>query len=291
MSYGYCPNASLSALTTPAGTFSYGYDDANRLIGLTNPFGEVFGWTYLDNGWLASQSSPVTYSSYSCNARGFLTDLTNHAWSQNGSVLSEFNGDPAGMYDAVGNLVSLTANVPGASAFSGATSYSYDDCNHLLLEQSTRAGGYANNFVYDSAGNATTLRNTSGRQFNLDNREFGVYIRFERKSRRLQGQRARLRCREQDDFVRLGALGRISRRWAAGVEALRRRQDLLHLRGRGACLRAGFRGKCYRGGYIRPDGPGIPPERKRQHGLHVRSARERGPGARHRRKCPDHPAL
>ena len=40
----------------PLANFSYGYDVAGRLNGLTNPYSETSAWTYRDNGWLATQS-------------------------------------------------------------------------------------------------------------------------------------------------------------------------------------------------------------------------------------------
>lgn len=39
----------------PAGAFSYQYDAAGRMTGLTNPFGEASSWQSLDNGWLWTQ--------------------------------------------------------------------------------------------------------------------------------------------------------------------------------------------------------------------------------------------
>ncbi len=165
--YQYYPNGSLNILTTPAGNFTYGYDGIGRPASLTNPFGEAFSWGYADNNWLASQTTPVTSTSYSHNGLGFLTDLANSTTNQ--TLLSEFNGNALTMYDAVGNLLSLTANIPASSVLSGTTSYSYDNLNELLQEQSTRNAGYTNSFVYDAAGNPTTLRGTSGRQFNSAN--------------------------------------------------------------------------------------------------------------------------
>ena len=53
---------------------------------------------------------------------------------------------------------SMTDYIPGAPAnFSGTNSYTHDAKLQLTQETSTRAGGYANNRVYDGAGNPTTF--------------------------------------------------------------------------------------------------------------------------------------
>ena len=168
--YEYYPDGSLQALTTPAGDFEYEYDAMGRPVQLTNPYSQVFSWYYLDNDWLETQTTPVATTSYDYNARGFLTSLVNRKPDE--TLLSEFTMPSDTGYDAVGNVLSLTANLPNVgSEFSGITTYLYDTRDQLTLEQSSRNGteGYENSFVYDSAGNSTTLRNTSGREFNDNN--------------------------------------------------------------------------------------------------------------------------
>jgi len=156
----YWPNGKLMTMTTPAGSFSYTYDGAGRPAGLTNPFNEAFSWGYYDNNWLETQTTPVSATSYAYSQRGFLTNLTNRKTDQ--SLLSEYTGptaNPKMTYDTVGNLISMTVNIPNvATQYSGVTDYSYqDNRSQLLLEQSTRNGGYSYDFVYDAMGNPTTF--------------------------------------------------------------------------------------------------------------------------------------
>jgi RHS repeat-associated protein len=62
-------------------------------------------------------------------------------------------------YDAVGNILSMTANIPNAATqYSGVTNYSYqDNRSQLSLEQSTRNNGYNHIFEYDTMGNPTVF--------------------------------------------------------------------------------------------------------------------------------------
>ena len=49
--------------TIAAGSFAYSYSGRGDLTGLTNPYSEAFSWTYLDNGWMKTQSAPDRFSS------------------------------------------------------------------------------------------------------------------------------------------------------------------------------------------------------------------------------------
>ncbi|MCE5324303.1 hypothetical protein LLG46_13460 [bacterium] len=164
--YDFWPDGSLDTMTTPAGDFTYTYDAAGRPTGLTNPFSESFSWDYYSNDWLQTQTSPVSESSYEYNPRGFLTSLTNSKTDQ--TLLSEFTGTSGMVYDAVGNLQSVSVNIPGSTVLSGTTDYTYDIKNQLTQELSTRNSGYTYNFVYDDAGNPTTFKGSS-RTFNSRN--------------------------------------------------------------------------------------------------------------------------
>jgi RHS repeat-associated protein len=171
--YEFWPDGSLQALTTPAGSFAYAYDEVGRLASLTNPFGQTYSWTYYDNNWLESQTlnngagQLVASTSYQYNPRGFLTDLTNKT---SGELLrSEFGGSSGMTFDSLGNLLSVTADIPGQSTYSGLTSYSYDSKDQLTCEDSARIGGYVDDFGYDAASNPITFRNATGRSFNENN--------------------------------------------------------------------------------------------------------------------------
>lgn len=68
-------------------------------------------------------------------------------------------------YDGVGNRTGVTSGVSGLAALTGTTTYAYDAENQLTQEASTRAGGYTNNYAYDSAGNATTFEGATQRTY------------------------------------------------------------------------------------------------------------------------------
>jgi len=169
--YSYYSNGSESTLTTPAGNFNYTYDGDGRMSSLTNPNSETSSWIYRDNDSLSTQTlANGVVTSYTYNARGFITDLTNA--TSGGTTLSEFGST---MYNGVGDQTSVIASVPALTADSGSTSYSYDSIgtggtrSQITGESSTRAGGYSETNAYDNAENLTTLRSSSSASFNSDN--------------------------------------------------------------------------------------------------------------------------
>ncbi len=57
---------------------------------MSNPSGETFGWTYLDNGWLwQQQSGNAETAIYTYNALGQVTELA-HRKSSNNALLADF---------------------------------------------------------------------------------------------------------------------------------------------------------------------------------------------------------
>ena len=88
--------------------FTYGYDGAGRMTGLTNPFSETTGWAYFDNNSLQTQTlSNGATTNYTYNAQGQLARLLNQ---KSGTTLSDFSSLA---YDGVGNEASVTATLPG----------------------------------------------------------------------------------------------------------------------------------------------------------------------------------
>jgi RHS repeat-associated protein len=171
ISYGFYPDGSRQSMSTPAGSFSYSYSGRGELTSLTNPFAETFAWTYLDNGWLKTQQShTAAHMIYSYDARGSLRELENRAGGAMGPRLSYFGGAAGMLHDAVGNRLSITADLPGVPAYSGLTTYQYDTKDQLLQEQSARSGGYTNTFGYDNAGNSTTFKGST-RVYNANNQD------------------------------------------------------------------------------------------------------------------------
>jgi RHS repeat-associated protein len=170
ISYGFYPNGSRSSMSTPAGTFSYSYDADGRPSSLTNPYSETSSWTYLDNGWLWKQivnnssSAQVVDTIFTYNALGEVTDRTNQNDTSH-TVYSDFGSQ---VHDGVGNLTSVTANLPATSTYGGLTTYQYDSKDQLTQEQSARNSGYTNGFGFDAAGNPTSYLGVV-QNFNSDN--------------------------------------------------------------------------------------------------------------------------
>jgi RHS repeat-associated protein len=163
----YYPDGSEQTVSTPAGDFSFLYDGAGRLISQTNPYAETTQYSYLNNNWLAAQLyANGLQATFTYNALGHLIDLTN---SKGATIISQYSGMT---YDGFGQRLSVTATVPGMPALSGVTSYGYDSKNQLISEVSTRAGGYSNSFVFDSAGNPTIFKGGS-RTYNVKNQLTG----------------------------------------------------------------------------------------------------------------------
>lgn len=163
LSYGYYPNGSrqtlsLSCLPNGSNTFTSTYNGRGEWTGLSNPYGETASWSYFDNGWLQTQTlGNGATSTNSYNALGQLLDLSNK--KAGGTVLSDYTMTGAGHYDGAGNLLSLTASLPGAPAsYSGTTTLQYDGKDQLNREQSGRLGSYTNAFGFDNAGNPTTWK-------------------------------------------------------------------------------------------------------------------------------------
>jgi YD repeat-containing protein len=96
----------------------YSYNGRGDLTGMTTPYSEAVNWSYLDNGWLSSQTTQAAVTSFSYKALGQLTDLNN---SHGGVRLSDFNRTGSGHYDGAGNLLGQTATLPGAPYFTQPT--------------------------------------------------------------------------------------------------------------------------------------------------------------------------
>jgi len=157
------------SMITPAGTFTYAYDNNGRPQSVTNPQSQTTSWSYADNDWLQSQTlgNGVT-TEYARNGHGLLTQLTTR--KSDNTLLSDYSGMS---YDAVGNQLSMTANIPAATSFSGITSYTYDNRDQLTQEASARNGGYTNTFAYDNNGKATTMRGVSA-SYDIDDQKSGA---------------------------------------------------------------------------------------------------------------------
>jgi RHS repeat-associated protein len=174
LTYGYYADGSRASLSTPAGGFSYQYNAAGQPTTLSNPLSESTSWTYLNNGWLSTQTlgNGVT-STYGYTQLGQLKSLVNR--TAGSTVLSQFDQM---VHDGAGNRLGVTATVPTQTALSGAITYSYDLKDQLLGESSGLSGGFANAFNYDAAGNPTAFKGNT-RTYDAQNRRTGTGFAYD----------------------------------------------------------------------------------------------------------------
>ena len=151
-------------MTTPAGTFNYYFDAADRPSSMTNPFSETTSWSYQDNNWFASQTlANGATSTYTQNGLGQVTRLLNQV---SGSTISDYTIS----YDGARNRSSVVASGIGTSALNGTTTFTYNAKDELLQELTTRFGGFTDNFGYDSAGNPTSFKGIT-KTYNSNNQQ------------------------------------------------------------------------------------------------------------------------
>jgi|GEM_PF-1344789 len=174
LSYSYYPDGSRAGVGTSVGSFSFGYDAGGQPTALTNPFGETTGWSYLTNGWLASQTLGNGVSTaYTYNGLGQLKTLHNRTAAY--TVLSQFDQMS---YDGAGNRLSVTATVPTVAQLTGSTNYTYDLKNQLTQEASGLNGGFTSGFAYDGAGNPTLFKGQT-RTYDAQNRRTGTGFAYD----------------------------------------------------------------------------------------------------------------
>lgn len=173
ISYAYYPDGTRQTMTTPAGSFNYSYDAAGRPVSMTNPFSETTSWTYQNNDWLSTQTlANGATATQTYNALGQVTRLLNQISS---NTISDFSSIG---YDGIGNRLSVTASIPGATSLSGTTGYSYDLKDQITQETSTRNGAFTDGFGYDSAGNSTTFKGIT-KTYNSKNQQTGASFAYD----------------------------------------------------------------------------------------------------------------
>ncbi|WP_432855104.1 RHS repeat-associated core domain-containing protein [Amycolatopsis sp. CA-161197] len=143
LSYTYDPATNLKTMTDPGGTTTYGYDAANRLTSLLDPFGQTTTFGY-DN---ADHRTSITWPGAGSQTNGYdnsgrQTSLTvkNSAGTQ--LLQTTYNYTKTGGVDS--------DQMQSKTDASGTTNYTYDTLQRLK----TAAGS---NYAYDNAGNITTL--------------------------------------------------------------------------------------------------------------------------------------
>lgn len=195
-SYGNLVKTTLPALSLSS---SAEYDDASRLISVTDALGRTSTYKYDNNDFVTRVIDPEgRRTNYDYDANGNLTSITN----ANGGVTSlsydnvtdwltsiEFDGATKRYeYNKDGSLSSYTKpdgttlnyryDDLGRVTYDGVNSYSYDDKlrlssvsgNSRTLSFSydgynrvsgTNCDGHSNSYTYDDNGNCTSINNTS----------------------------------------------------------------------------------------------------------------------------------
>ncbi|MGW4489866.1 RHS repeat-associated core domain-containing protein [Amycolatopsis sp. NPDC004368] len=147
LSYTYDPATNLKTMTDPGGTTTYGYDAANRLTSLADPFGQTTTFGY-DN---ADRRTSTTWPGAGSQTNGYdnsgrQTSLTvkNSAGTQ--LLQTTYSYTKAGGVDS--------DQMQSKTDATGTTNYAYD-----TLQRLKTAGGTS--FGYDNAGNVTTFGATT----------------------------------------------------------------------------------------------------------------------------------
>ena len=128
-------------MISDAGTFTYGYDDLNRLTGVTNHKDEVFGFNYDVNNRLLEINRPGSKTRFDFDVTSFINNITHT--KINTSVINFFDYSR----DAIGNRTEVRSPA-------SITNYDYDDNNQLIASDSSATVNES--FAYDPLGNRIT---------------------------------------------------------------------------------------------------------------------------------------
>ncbi len=155
LNYTYNPDGSVATMvwksgTTTLVTWTYTYDAAGRMTGVSNSFGESTTYTYDGEGKIVTQTNGNgTTTSYTYNqARGWPTRI-DHKLS--GTSFARYDLE----YDNTANTV---GNVTKVTELDGTTiDYGYDALYRLTSETRAGTSSFSHTYGYDLAGNVTDL--------------------------------------------------------------------------------------------------------------------------------------
>ena len=174
----YNADSLLTTLSSPVGTFTYGYDINKNLVSATKPDGGVIQYLYEDNndihnltgvidennvrtqtiGYddtdrvtsssLAGGSEAITIT-YQSNYQRIITNSLGVATTYRLEVLK-----------GVARVKSMTG--PGCSSCGSASDRNYLYDNRLQITEATDAGGVKTTYTYDESGNITSVTKAAG---------------------------------------------------------------------------------------------------------------------------------
>ena len=159
----------LTTVTTEAGETKYQYDEAGRLISVTQPGGETVSYTYDGRGNRTSLTYPdgrtVKYTYDDLNrlvkVKGLDGDTTKYSYDELGRRVKTDGSkeDTVYAYDEVGNLISQTTT----GAYELALEYAYDKSGRMTDESRTENGATVESrYVYDALGQLTSFTRSDG---------------------------------------------------------------------------------------------------------------------------------
>ncbi len=142
--YGYDANGNRLSMSTPWGSFSYQYDQLNRLTRITNPQGRQFSFAYDANGRRTQLDYPNGIrTTYGYDNAGQVLSII-HTRLSDQAVIAKSTYS----YDAAGNRTNMTD-------MSGTHTYAYDDLHRLTGATHPAASSLppVETFSYDPVGN------------------------------------------------------------------------------------------------------------------------------------------
>jgi RHS repeat-associated protein len=168
LTYTYNPDGSVATLnwktgTTNVVTWTYSYDSAGRLSGVSNTFGESSSYTYDGEGKIKTQTNGnSTTVDYAYNqARGWPTSIV-HKLS--GTAFASYDLEYDGGSNTVGNITKVT------ELDSSEVNYQYDELYRLTSETRTGTNAFTHTYNYDLAGNVTDLDGSAFATYDTSNK-------------------------------------------------------------------------------------------------------------------------
>ena len=160
--YGYDANGNRTSMATPWGSFSYTYDNLDRVTSITNPYSQVVTFAYDALGRRTQMNYPNgTKTSYAYDAAGQIVQVL-HQKTADQTAIAFTNYT----YDASGNRTGMTD-------MTGSHAYEYDQLNRLTVAQHPALSSLpvkTETFIYDAVGNRTVDAERTDYIYNNSNR-------------------------------------------------------------------------------------------------------------------------